>query len=467
MALVFYDTETTGTETYFDQILQFAAIRTDGDLKELDRFEIRCLLSPYNVPSPGAMKVTGVSVATLNDPALPSHYEMMKTIRDKLVEWSPATFIGYNSIRFDEALLRQSFYKTLLPIYLTNTDGNSRSDVMRIVQAASFHTSDAIKIPVDDKGKNVFKLEHMAPANGFNHDKAHDALADVTATIHLSRLVADRAPELWSSFMRFSNRTAVTEFATETPVFSLSDFYFGLPYSWHVTMIGQNPDYAAELYVFNLEIDPTDLEGLSEEELVRCLNRSPKPVRRLLANGSPMIMPAEDAPDIAASIGLSDDELESRASYLSENEPFRERLVSAFEQTKTVYEKSPHVEKQIYDGFFNEDQVKLDKFHMVPWDERVSIVADFSDDRLRELGMRLIHAEHPEVLSDPVRTQYDLALAERLAGGDGEEPWLTLPKAIQQADDMLRVAQEDEKEFLREHRSYLASRLEACVEHLQ
>jgi hypothetical protein len=41
MSLVFYDTETTGTETFFDQILQFAAIRTDADLNEIDRFEVR------------------------------------------------------------------------------------------------------------------------------------------------------------------------------------------------------------------------------------------------------------------------------------------------------------------------------------------------------------------------------------------------------------------------------------------
>jgi len=46
MGFVFYDTETTGTNLDFDQILQFAAIHTDHDLVELDRFEIRCRLLP-------------------------------------------------------------------------------------------------------------------------------------------------------------------------------------------------------------------------------------------------------------------------------------------------------------------------------------------------------------------------------------------------------------------------------------
>ena len=48
-SFVFYDTETTGTDTAFDQILQFAAIRTDENLRELDRFEfaVDCFRMSY------------------------------------------------------------------------------------------------------------------------------------------------------------------------------------------------------------------------------------------------------------------------------------------------------------------------------------------------------------------------------------------------------------------------------------
>jgi exodeoxyribonuclease I len=55
-SFVFYDTETTGTDTAFDQIPQFAAIRTDEDLRELDRFNIRCRLLPHVVPAAGALQ---------------------------------------------------------------------------------------------------------------------------------------------------------------------------------------------------------------------------------------------------------------------------------------------------------------------------------------------------------------------------------------------------------------------------
>src|SRR5690349_1514286 len=130
MSLVFYDTETTGKETWYDQILQFAAILTDSEFRELDRFEIRCRILHHVVPAPGAMKVTGLKAGMLTDPGLPSHYEMVRQIRAKLLEWSPTTFVGFNSIEFDEDLLRQAFYKTLHDPYLTNKNDNARTDIM-------------------------------------------------------------------------------------------------------------------------------------------------------------------------------------------------------------------------------------------------------------------------------------------------------------------------------------------------
>lgn len=101
MSYVFYDTETTGTDTTFDQILQFAAILAGGDLREIDRFEIRCRLLPHVIPSPGALLATRVTPTMLKDPELPSHYEAMRHIADKLQSWSPATFFGYNTLVFD------------------------------------------------------------------------------------------------------------------------------------------------------------------------------------------------------------------------------------------------------------------------------------------------------------------------------------------------------------------------------
>jgi exodeoxyribonuclease-1 len=464
MGFVFYDTETTGTETSFDQILQFAAIRTDPELNEIDRFEIRCRLLPHVVPAPGAMRVTGVSAAQLIDQSLPSHYAMVRTIRDKLLSWSPAVFVGYNSLDFDEHLLRQAFYKTLHPPYLTNTEGNSRSDVLRMVQAASLFAPAALTLPVGDGGRTIFKLDRVAPANGFNHEDAHDAMGDVKATIFMCRLLKEKAPDVWSAFMRFSQKAAVADYVSSEPIFCLTDFFFGKPYSWLVTAIGTNPENASEFYVYDLGIHPESLASLSEANLAARLARSPKPIRHLRSNASPMLMPAEDAPAIAASLSLGMDELESRAELLHSDDAFRTRLIAAFQSTKEAKEPSPHIEMQIYDGFFSQsDGLLMDAFHRAPWEQRLSIVNKLEDARLKVIGRQLVHVERPNLLHDAERLEHDRAHARRVLGTDGDVPWLTLSKALEQVDDMLAACEQAEMKLLREHRRHLVNCLERAT----
>jgi exodeoxyribonuclease-1 len=135
MAFIFYDTETTGADPKFDQILQFAAILTDDDFNPVDQLEIRSRLLPHIVPMPKAMEVTGVTVVQLIDHETPSHFEMTSQIHAKLSAWAPAILVGYNSVKFDEELLRRAFYQSLLPIYLTNTGGNARLDILTVARA--------------------------------------------------------------------------------------------------------------------------------------------------------------------------------------------------------------------------------------------------------------------------------------------------------------------------------------------
>ena len=69
---------------------------------------------------------------------------------------------------------------------------------MRIVQAASLFAPHALKFPAGADGQPVFKLDQVAPLNGFAHTRAHDAIADAEATMFLCRILMEEAPELWS-----------------------------------------------------------------------------------------------------------------------------------------------------------------------------------------------------------------------------------------------------------------------------
>ena len=464
MSFVFYDTETTGTNTTFDQILQFGAIRTDHELRELDRFEIRCQLLPYVVPSPGAMRVTGVTVEQLTDTALPSHYEMVRTIKAKLEQWSPAVFIGHNSLRFDEPLLRQALYQTLHAPYLTNTNGNCRADSLRIIQEVNFFEPNILSVPIDVAGHPTFKLDKLAPANGFNHSAAHDAMGDVEATIHLCRLLTERAEGRWSNFVRFAPKAAVLDFTQTNTVFLFTDFYRDKAFSWMVTAIGLDPKNSSELFVFDLSNDPEELALLADEELVKRLTTRPKPVRGLRANACPCIFRYEDAPDHLRS-GMPDiDELRRRAARIEGDEAFAHRLIVALVGTRRAREASVHVEEQIYDEFTGDaDQVVIAKFHETEWSGRSAILDRLSDMRLKKLGERLIHIEAPEVMPAHAHRHYQTAIAERLMAAEGTVPWVTLPKAIMETDDLLAASFCAETSLLNGLRDYLVKKYEEAI----
>ncbi len=467
MSFVFCDTETTGTNTAFDQILQFAAMRTDEELNELERFNVRCRLQPHIVPSPGAMQVTSVSVAQLVNGQLPTHYVMVRAIREKLLSWSPALFIGYNSLGFDEHLLRQAFYQTLHPPYLTNTGGNCRADVLPMIRATALFAPNAITIPVNEAGEPSFKLEAVGPANGFLYLNAHDALADVQATRHLCKLMSKREPDLWSCFLRFTQKATVIDHVVNESMFCFSDFYGGKPYSWLVTSIGPSPSRGTDILVFDLADDPDQLRSLSDDELVARFAQSPKPVRRIRSNACPIIMPAEKAPDIAAAKTLGTPELERRARSLRDDADLRQRLTTAFERSIGERAPSPHVEQQIYDSFIsNDDGRRLESFHSAPWEQRLALLDDIEDLRFKHLGRRLIFLERPDVLPEDLRVKMTTVLAKRLISGDGDGTWLCLQKAIQETDDLIALAKGEQEGFFREHRDYLVKRLAEMAVHI-
>ncbi|MEM6482156.1 MAG: exonuclease domain-containing protein [Pseudomonadota bacterium] len=461
MAFVFYDTETTGTEVLYDQVLQFAAILTDNDLNEIKRFEIRSRLQPHIVASPGAMNVTGVTAAQLDDPDYPSQFDMACQIHRQLSDWEPAQFVGHNSITFDEVLLRAVFYKSLLPVYLTTTNGNSRLDTLKMLQSASIYEPDSIVFPTAQNGRPIYKLDQLAPANGFNHAHAHEAMSDVEATIFMCKKVRDLAPDTWSRFMRFSNRASVLDFCESESVFGLTEVYFGRPYTFLLHKIGVNPENQNEVIAVDLQHLPEDFAQKTDDEIARMIGSSPKPIRRLRANTLPGLVDADDAHPESRLSDLSFDEVEDRARQFEQASALKQRLLDIFLVTQPEYEASPNIEEKIYNGFPSPvDQEKLREFHEVDWADRYNVVCHIADSRYRELGEFLIYTEAPHHLSEARRTVWSQFVENRLLGRGEPSKALTLPKALEQVNDLLSNAQGGNEQLLKSHRDRIITQLE-------
>ena len=131
MTFLFYDLETTGTDPVFDQVCQFAAIRTDHSLNEIERFERFIRLRPDVIPSAAALVKTQRSISDILRGEL--EYEVMRDIH-RLVNTPGTISIGYNSLDFDDDFLRFGFYRNLLPPYDHQwRNGCGRVDLLPLV----------------------------------------------------------------------------------------------------------------------------------------------------------------------------------------------------------------------------------------------------------------------------------------------------------------------------------------------
>ena len=349
-SFVFYDTETTGTDTAFDQILQFAAILTDDNMRELDQFEIRCRLLPHVVPAAGALIATGVSPRLLTDSALPTHYEAARQIARKLADWSPSIFLGYNSMSFDEELLRQTFYQTLQPIYVTNTNGNTRGDILSLVNASMVVAPTALTIPIGASGKPTRKLDTLAPANGYAHSNAHDALADVEATIFLAKVICAAAPAVWEEFLRLRSKRAVTARLNERGPFFLTEVYGTTPSVIPLAGCGTAPGADSLGCAFDLRYDPREYLMLCEDELLSVMNGRKKALRYVPCNKQPMLLFSE--PSFALPYAEADrDEFRSRADLIYRSQDFRARACRALGRRYSDRPQGIHVEQRIHEQF--------------------------------------------------------------------------------------------------------------------
>ena len=148
--------------------------------------------------------------------------------------------------------------------------------------------------------------------------------------------------------------------------------------------------------------------------------------------------------------------MEERAVAVRSNGDFQKRVGEAMSGRHADREPAGHVEQRIYDGFPDRaDQGLMERFHKSDWAERSTIATQMADERAAEFARRLIYMEAPEALSDHDRAFMDAWIRDRILTDDPLVPWTTIPRAIQEADDLLAHASGDEADFLTDIRQFL------------
>lgn len=192
MRSVFFDLETGGRDPSRHPITQIAAVAVDKDLNEFESFECKIRfdeseadpealrLNHYD-PEVWAEKGLAPRMAADRFARFLKKYADVEMTSKAGKPYSVAQLIGYNAATFDGPFL-QSFYGGL-QVFLP-----ASYRVMCLLQRVlwGFHEDPRKKPPKDFKLGTVCKYFEI-PLEG-----AHDALADVRATVNLSRVLVGK-----------------------------------------------------------------------------------------------------------------------------------------------------------------------------------------------------------------------------------------------------------------------------------
>ena len=443
--IIFYDLETTGRSACWDQIIQIAAICTDEHLNVLDEMNLIGKLNSFSIPDPEALLVNKIPIGSIVKSNF-TNYSLISEISHKFSEWGPATFIGYNSIKFDEEVIRNAFFKNLFDPYLTVKNDNTRVDLLDITRIANFFYPDKIKSLLNKKGSAIMKLESIAHTNGIKNFTAHDAMGDTYASLELARLIKKQIPVLWEKSIMQSSKVQLESSIPSKPFCYLESF-FGKSKLFCLSFVDFHPKYKWAL-CFDLFEDPRKILDMNKSDIYTFLESSPKKIRKIRLNKSPILLDIEIKKTLDEYNVVSDDVLLERHNFISTNQEFKDKVLSCYNDI--ILDESQldvYAEESIYKKFVStSDNVLMKEFHKADWKNKFVIMEKFKDERLKYFAEILIFEEQPDLLEKESFLKIKDHLKKRIMSTN-KERWVTIYDAYKKIDD-LRVKYDNNKENL-------------------
>ena len=454
-----HDYETFGRVPRRDRPSQFAGVRTDADLNEVDAPLMQyCQPAPDFLPDPEACLLTGILPQTCLAQGLPEH-AFAAMIEEQLAK--PGTIgVGYNSIRFDDEVTRHLFWRNLIDPYEREYKNDcGRWDILDLLRVTWALRPEGISWPAHEDGRPSFKLEDLTRANGLTHTAAHDALSDVRATIAVARLVKTRQPKLWEFCLRLRKKDAVLqEIGVGRPFLHVSGMYGVergcLALVWPLS---SHPTNKNEIVVWDLREDPGELLALNVQDLrTRMFSKADElpdgvtrlPIKTIHINKSPVVIGNLKTLSVeaAAKWGIDVEQGLRHAETAAQLAPKLAGMWPAVFE-RPAREGPTDVDEDLYGGFLgNDDRRTLQRLSRMNEKQLASARPAFTDPRLDELFFRYRARNFPDTLDDVQRAQWIEHCADVLHDGAGGG--LTLQGFLDQIDALGEDADERGQEIL-------------------
>ena len=455
-----HDYETFGRNPRRDRPAQFAGVRTDAELNEIEPPLVRyCRPADDCLPDPESCLLTGITPQTCLERGVVEP-EFAAEIERRVAE--PGTVgVGFNSIRFDDEVTRHLFWRNLIDPYAREWQhGCGRWDLLDVARCAYALRPAGLEWPLGDDGRVTFRLEKLGAANGIAHETAHEALSDVRATLALARLLRQRQRRLWDFALELRQKETVwAEIGTggPRPFLHVSGRYpveqGCLAVVWP---LGMHPINRNELIVWDLRHDPAELLELDAPTLrERLFSRSDDlpagvarlPIKTIHVNRSPVVVGQLKTltPAQAERWGIDMGAVERHAATAAALPDLRDRWAEVF--ARPLAETPVDVDEDLYGGFIGRaDRRTLDRLRATPPEGWNLARAHFDDARLEELCFRYRARNARQALNGEELARWEAHRAARLHGG--ESGALTLRAYFDRIDALSKGVDERGEEIL-------------------
>lgn len=453
---LFYDIETSGLNPCFDQVMQWAAIRTDLELNELERYEWYVQLKPENIANPHAIlthRITPKQCALgKND------YASLQDIH-RLLNTPGTRSGGYNTLGFDDSFLRFGFYRHLLAPYTHQFKNDcGRFDLYPI--AILFYLYSSIPFIWPEKnGKISMKLEDLNAANALAQGSAHEAMCDVIATLTLAKLFKQDTKQFDYAMGFFDKKTDTQRIdKIQTPLTIALEGKLGSSHQFQtlVTSLGQHQHYKNQSCW--LCLDQIDFESIEQKNLTqetRCLKKR--------AGEAPLLLPALDRfleKTDPNKIILAN----KNRDWLQRHPKEAQTLKDYYQHEKyPVFEEADCFAKLYQTGFADHhDEILMQQFQPAHTAEKISIANCFHSPLYTELAQRLCQPNAPTSQSYRDRR---FGLIEPPAIDYKGEPALTLRHAMNLCDEILRehCITQEQRTITEDYLKYLEALESSCL----
>ncbi len=403
--LLFYDLETSGLDKSYDQVQQFAGIRTDMALNELERHEIFVKINPDIIPNPHALMLHRVSINTCQNIGL-NEYEAMQRIH-ALMNTPNTISVGYNTLGFDDEFLRFSFHRNLLTPYTHQfANGCGRADLYPMAAMLRWQQAECLTWP-NIEGSPTLKLEHLNATNQLAQGQAHNALVDVEATISLAKRFQSSGAS-WDYLLGYFNKHVGQKRLQQLRPFEplrnchlalMIDGNFGGKNHYQCPVLGLGTHHHYHNQTLWLKLDQQDLSDLNEDNL----GTLPWIIRKK-AGESPFFLP--DKPRYMDKLLPDQKEiLESNLAWLKENVGLLEKLQTHHCQWQ--YPELPDLPPQanLYQSNFlsSKDLQQCAAFHLAEPEQKARLAKQIQRPDLQQLADDILAKHYAHDASETQR----------------------------------------------------------------